>query len=78
MYFSYTKFLGYKNNLNLLNIKYIQTANFGQQTANFGQIVTYFRHHGVGYDLATELCLYLAFYCLSSPTLLQQKSPTII
>lgn len=46
----------------------MQTAKSRQQTAKFGQIVTYFRLQGVGYELATELCLFLAFQCLSSQT----------
>ena len=50
----------------------MQTANSRQQTAIFGQIVTYFRLHGVGYDLATKHCLLLAFRCLASLTLLQR------
>jgi hypothetical protein len=54
----------------------MQTANSRQHTANFGQIVTYFKLEGVGYDLATEPCLFLAFQCLSSQTRLQRKSPT--
>jgi hypothetical protein len=39
----------------------MQAVNLRQQTANFGQFVTYFRIHGVGYDLVTELCLLGAF-----------------
>lgn len=39
----------------------MQAANTRQQTANFGQIVTYFSFIGIGYELATELCPFLAF-----------------
>ena len=54
----------------------MQTANFGQQTANFGQIVTCFRLHGVGYDLATEHCLFFGILMSFLPDILITKSPT--
>ena len=42
----------------------MQVDNFGLQSANFGQIVTCFIFYLIGYDLATELCLFLTFQCL--------------
>ncbi len=53
----------------------MQAANTRQQTANFGQIVTYSVFIGVGYELATELCPFLAFCWLSTPTPPTKKKP---
>ena len=63
-----------KINCNWLNIKYIHAANLRQYTANFGQIVTYSELHGIGYDLATELCLFLTSQCLFSPDTRNEKA----
>ena len=53
----------------------MQAANTRQQTANFGQIVTYFSFIGIGYELAMELCPFLAFCWLSHPTPPTKKKP---
>ena len=59
-------------------MKNIETAKFGQKCAKNGQIVTYSNFVRVGYDLATEVCLFLSVFCLFLQPTENEKSPQSI
>ena len=52
----------------------MRSAKSRQRVANFGQIVTCFRAPSVGYELATEVCRFLSFGCLSTAPKTNEKA----